>query len=225
MPEKRIVLGGWGVRPEILKTCFGDTAVYLDVNDLMPFMISRDSLEPDWKEILSSRIKPFCDARDLVLCGWSTGAIVAYAMAELLQPKKMVLISATPSFCCREGWRTGHKQALLASMRKSLQKNRNLTLDDFYRQCGAVIPDSSRPKCPNSSLIAGLWFLEHLDLRPVAPVPCETIFLHGTDDAIVPCAAGNYFSGAAGGNWFSFPGGHAFFTENSREISHLLKTE
>ncbi|MDD5674657.1 MAG: hypothetical protein PHC61_10870, partial [Chitinivibrionales bacterium] len=164
MPEQPIVLGGWALKPQILAPCFGEDAVYIDINELMPQVVFGNALLTDWKDIIYSRVKQACGKSAPVLCGWSTGALLGFALAEWVRPKKLILISATPSFCRREGFPHGQKRATLISMREALFKDRVKTLSQFSANCGLPEGKSTFSDCPTEALLAGLVFLEQVNL-------------------------------------------------------------
>ena len=117
MPERRTVLGGWGLEPHVLQPLFGDAPEYLDVNRLLPGLIDAGRLKDGWREACAAAIAPQL-ARPRLLAGWSTGAIVALGCAPLLRPEALVLISPTASFCRTPQFRHGMRPAALRAMRE-----------------------------------------------------------------------------------------------------------
>jgi surfactin synthase thioesterase subunit len=222
MSKKIFVLGGWGIKPEILKPCFSEGAAYIDVNAVLPQVILHGTLVPEWKSKLYNLLFSGTPQGEITLAGWSTGAIVAYALADMVKPKRMVLLSATPSFCIRPGFPFGQKPASLRRMQAALRKDRLKTVRDFIGQCGLSPDTDMTSNASPEELLAGLQFLDQANLLPPDKAACETLLFHGTDDVIVPCGAGNYFSQHCGGRFYSFPGGHVFFLEDFRKIAQLV---
>ena len=208
MPETWIVFGGWAVKPEILAPLFGPSAVFIDSNPVAPAMMRGTALAPDWRRLAIDCIAPKIPPGTLRIAGWSTGAILAAAVAGFAKPSCAVFISATPSFCRRPGFAFGWKGRVLQAMREELASDRGWVLDKFYMQCGI---GDAQAAGTDAELSAGLHFLEQASLLPPAPFPFPSLFLHGNADTVVVPDAGKYFCKEGGGRYKEFDGPHAFF--------------
>lgn len=212
MVDRWLVFGGWGIGPKLLQPLFGASAIYVDVNPLMPSLFDGETLLSHWVSKVERTFENELATANAV-AGWSTGAIIAGALALRCEPHKLVLLSATPSFCRRENFRSGWKTAVLDAMRQRLQKNKNTVLRDFLVTAGLSRNVFDSVQCDVRSLAAGLLFLEQANLLPVlAKLRCNSMVLNGSEDAIVPVAAGKTLADAVGARFVSLPGGHAFFT-------------
>lgn len=225
MDERWIVFGGWAFKPEILKPIFGEKSIYIDINTFMDEIIGIDQrLASDWARCFAEKFKSYF-ADNTFVAGWSSGALIAYALLSFVKPSASVLISPTLSFCRRDSFRFGTKPSILQSMRLGLQNDKKGVLETFASRCGIFSDEFS--SCSQKELEKGLTFLEHVDLRYNKPFDSPVLVLHGTNDVIVPPDAGKYLSIHAGAVYKEFDGPHAFFIKNyepvRREISSLLQ--
>ncbi len=212
MDNKWLVLGGWAINPDILRPILGNKSTYLDVNEYIPDVIDNDSIAKNWADIITEKIFPFF-AKDFIgVVGWSMGAIIACAISQRLNAKKMVLVSATPSFCRRDGFKFGQRSQALRSMRDELLKSPDIVLKNFCKRC-EFPSDMSVPFTKYlQNLSAGLFFLEHCNLLDELKfIKIPALVVHGKDDAIIPLAAGKSVADLINGRFSSFSGGHAFF--------------
>jgi hypothetical protein len=225
MDERWIVFGGWAFKPEILNPLFGDKSIYIDINAIMDEIIGIDQkLTFDWSQRIADKFTGIFENNTLI-AGWSSGAMVAYAVSSLIKPAALALVSPTLSFRRRDTFRLGVKASLLQAMRLSLAKDKQSVLEQFASRCGTNFDAFS--SCPQKSLENGLYFLEQADLRNIKPPSGQVSVLHGSKDVIVPPDAGKYLSIHAGAFYHEFDGPHAFFVNNyepaRREISILLQ--
>jgi surfactin synthase thioesterase subunit len=225
MVDTWIVFGGWALRPKILLPLFGPGAALIDTNELMPDLVRNGSLVKNWTDVLAGHVLPLIPDRPFGIAGWSTGSLLAYALAQRVSPACGAFISATPSFCRRPGFPHGWKPSTLTSMRRELSTDPRKVLAQVYRQCGGNSGDFGPEVTAEYALerlTAGLLFLEQANLLPVEHLPFPALFLHGRADSIIPAGAGRYFSDAAGGTFIDFDGPHAFFTNQYHEISRSI---
>jgi pimeloyl-[acyl-carrier protein] methyl ester esterase len=212
MPDKWIVFGGWALRPDLLSPLFGDNSIYVDTNDIMPALVKDGKLLPDWVDIARSKTVLADRQAEYDLAGWSTGAIVACGLSMTVPTKNLVLLSATPSFCRREGFSPGQRPKVLDVMRRGLLKPGNNVVGDFGVRSGisgaALIKVMHEPQ----NLVDGLHFLEQVDLRPhLRKIEAHARVYHGDQDPIVPLEAGKMLAEMIGAEFSLLPGGHAFF--------------
>jgi pimeloyl-ACP methyl ester carboxylesterase len=216
MAKRFLVFGGWGVGPDILRPLFGETSKYVDVNKLMPALFDGEILLPDWAAALRHAFaKEIAEADGLA--GWSTGALIACGLALLTNPQRLVLISATPSFCRRDKFGFGWKPAVLRAMRERLATVGNSVVSDFVRAAGLPVDYASSSTYDALTLATGLHFLEQASLLPVlTKVRFPVVAIHGREDGIVPFRAGEALSEALGGDFRLVEGGHGFFVTTGR---------
>ncbi|MBN2187966.1 MAG: alpha/beta fold hydrolase [Chitinispirillaceae bacterium] len=224
MVERWIVFGGWALRPEILDPLFGRKVLFIDTNGIMPELVRNGSLVPQWQDVLVERILPHLPGRPFGITGWSTGSLLAYALAQKTAPSCGVFISSTPSFCRRKGFPYGWKPASLKAMRGELQAEPATVLAQVYAQCGYNSGDFGPEISPAvlDNLSTGLSFLEQATLLPVKKLSFPSLFLHGKDDAIIPASAGKYLCEAAGGTFSGYKGPHAFFLKRSKAVADSI---
>ena len=211
---KTTVFGGWAVPPEILTNVFWGGADYIDINRMMPMLFdSSRRLRDDWVDVVISECRLASGNVSEVIGGWSTGAICAYAAALAYPPQKLILLSATPCFCRKSDFRFGTRPAALNQMIGALEQDKETVLQSFYDWSGLDYDPQKIHGYTVDELLCGLEFLKQVDLRPLTPTAVKPIFLHGTDDRVIPIAASKYFSDATGGEHIEIAGGHSFFMD------------
>lgn len=223
MVDRWLVFGGWGIGPKLLQPLFGASAIYVDVNPLMPSLFDGETLLSHWVSKVERTFENELATANAV-AGWSTGAIIAGALALRCEPHKLVLLSATPSFCRRENFRSGWKTAVLDAMRQRLQKNKYTVLHDFLVTAGLSPNVFDSVQYDVNSLVAGLRFLEQANLLPVLEkLRCSSLVINGAEDSIVPMAAGKVLADAIGARFAEVKGDHAFFLGPAeREIRQYI---
>jgi hypothetical protein len=222
MNKNWTVLGGWAAPPSMLKPIFGDSSTYIDINKIMPNLFNNDILIPDWKEHLYKLLQgQFFEP--LYLAGWSTGALAVLSILPFVTAKKIVLISATPSFCRKENFRFGTRVSVLQSMIKSLKTDTNQVLKQFFTECGIDWPNINNIYTLEE-LLAGLHFLDQVSFFSPLPYSSKPLFFHGTDDKIIPVNAGKYVCEHMSGIWHAFTGPHAIFNTNQLAIKTIIDT-
>lgn len=224
MTSSIVVIGGWAVDPSVLKSVFGIHASYIDINSIIPFIVEDHRLIVNWKQKLKDLL--FADYPKVVtLAGWSTGAIVAAAIADLVNISKLILLSATPSFCRRDNFRYGMRPQIVHNMIASINENKEPVLKQFYNQCGLTDIPFDYDRYSIKELICGLQFLMQADLQPIAPLrdsSCQIHCLHGSEDRIIPPEAGNFLCHQIGGTWHQLSGLHAFFCDKNCKIENII---
>jgi pimeloyl-ACP methyl ester carboxylesterase len=223
MADRWLVFGGWAISPRILRSVFREESMYVDSNKLMSLLVNKEALVDNWEKIIEKEVE-HCLSGDVAgIAGWSTGAIVACALAQRLHAEKLVLLSATPSFCRRKGFRFGWKPGVLQDMREQLYRKDNMVVEDFLLRAG--VPETFRltVPCDEQTLAAGLSFLEQVNLLPALVKPaCRVTVLHGREDNIVPYKAGEVIAEMLGTKCQAFEGGHAFFAEQCDAVRRLI---
>lgn len=231
---KTIAFGGWAVPPEILSGFLasvdcadgadGTNSVdnarnveYVDVNRAMPGLFDGGGgLRGDWAEIVVERCRLTSENPPDVIAGWSTGAMFAYAVAAIVRPQRVILLSATPCFCRRGDFRFGAAPSVVDKMLAAVESDRGATLRSFYERCGLRPRPDAACGYTASELVHGLMFLKQADIRGLcAPRAIRPVFYHGVDDVIIPIAAARHFRELTGGTLVEADGGHAFFNPHA----------
>jgi pimeloyl-ACP methyl ester carboxylesterase len=213
MAERWVVLGGWSLSPELLRPLFGDDAVMCDTNLLMPELIAGDRLRDDWRSRALRWLRPQLPQPPFGLAGWSTGSMIAWAVAPPLKPTSLAMLSATPSFCATPSFPHGTRPRVLERMRSALPHDPQAVLASFRERCG-MDPGDTAPSYGTTTLTAGLSFLRHANLPPLEPPPFPVRFFHGAEDQIIPPKAGRSFAAMIEAPFSELSGGHAFFAEH-----------
>jgi hypothetical protein len=215
MPDKWLVFGGWSLPPHLLSPVFGNEATYIDVNRLFPDIIAKESLLENWKEITFNKIKHLIPNWPVHISGWSTGAFFAYALSGIIKNQRLLLLSASPSFCKRDGFIHGLDSGVLKVMRRQLARDKISVLKNFKKQCGLDEYNAASEKYSTEELASGLHFLEQINLQPLHKTPCPTLLFHGKEDAIISCQAGEFLAQEIGAAKTILSGGHTFFLDGS----------
>ena len=127
--------------------------------------------------------------------GWSLGAARALEAATQMELAGLVLISATPQFIRRDGWRHGWPPRVLERMRARLRTDPEGLLDEFA--AGLFAPGEEPVAVPRESdvevLDAGLAYLGGFSvLDRLDEITCPVRLLHGRLDAVIPLAAAEH---------------------------------
>lgn len=222
MGNTLLVLGGWGISPTVLRPHFGENALYIDSNTILPHLVHVATLRDNWPTIVAQHLQTVTSIKDAIVVGWSTGAMLAYGAASVVSPKGLLLLSATPSFCRTSTFRYGMRPSVLAAMRERLHTNPQGVLDDFRIRSG--LNDSSTALWPVEDLCAGLYFLEQASLDSCTRPGCPIHFIHGERDTIIPKSAGEFFSSSCHAPLTLLAAPHACFTSNDEQLPLLLST-
>lgn len=220
MVNRWTVLGGWGVEPEILQPLFSGQAHYLDTPKMVHTIMEHHTLPTSWQEDCAAAIEPHLGPQRL-LAGWSTGALVAYGCAHLLNLSALILLSGTPSFCRTSTFRDGTRPSVLASMRRALTVKPYHVVNDFRLRSG-LAPVADQTVINATILIDGLHFLEQATLLSTPRPACPIALFHGDHDAIIPVAAGSALQELAGGTLTILNGEHACFINNETTITTTM---
>ncbi|MGB7569270.1 MAG: alpha/beta hydrolase [Chitinivibrionales bacterium] len=218
MQSKWLVFGGWSLPPDILSPVFSNEATYVDVNKLFLDIIAEKCLKDTWVEIISDKTAHLIAKAPVCIAGWSTGAFLAYALSTIIKPQKMILLSASPSFCKRAGFVHGQDSAVIKVMRRQLTRNKLSVLENFQKQCGLDQYIRLAENYSAEELTSGLHFLEKINLLPLKKPLCPTLLFHGKEDAIIPSKAGEFFARETGAAKTILPGGHVFFLDDSNAL-------
>lgn len=210
------------MRPEILAPIFGETSDYIDSNIILDNVTTKDKLPDDWAEQITDQV--FHDNQDgAFIAGWSTGAIIAAAVAAKVKPRAIILLSSTPSFVRRESFQYGTRAMVVSSMINELAINKSRVLEQFHERCGftGTIPAENYSV---KTLQNGLFFLINADIPSSVKFDCRVICLHGRNDVIIPVNAGRAMCQQAGGVFHEFDGGHQFFENHNEIIKSIIES-
>jgi pimeloyl-ACP methyl ester carboxylesterase len=225
MADQWVVLGGWGVAPDVLRPLFGEKSTYVDINRLLPLVVRDNRLHPDWREQCAKQIVNGT-GRGMNLAGWSTGAIIALGCCEIIHPASLVLISATRSFCRSSVQRYGMSVRILDAMRLKLAADAAGVVNDFRSRCGFTKEnsgDTGEIPWSGEELDAGLAALAELTIDTAAPALTPPLFIHGRNDTIIPIAAGEAACAAAGGTFIAVDAPHACFVNHEQQLRKSIE--
>jgi len=210
----------------------GHSQPFADFNDIdkcTDYLLSQ--MQAQLKEQLQERI---------ILCGWSTGSLIAQNMAirypDMIE--KLILITGTPSFEMKPGWFKGVDAKVLGRFKDDLMANFNKTLNRFLalqfmhsegqkenlRQARELV--FARPTPDMDMLKAGLKLLKSTDLRgQLKEIKCPTLILNGERDSLVPTTAARHLAEEivdASAIIFK-SSGHAPFLSHSNQFNEYVK--
>lgn len=145
----------------------------------------------------------------LAVCGWSLGGQIALRWAERHpgQVDRLVLVSSTPCFVQKEGWRCAISAQTLADFSSALLQDYAGTLRRFLalqmrgseneREHLSALRQSlmGRGTPDMAALQSGLGMLRDVDLRLGLPkVRKKTLVIAGERDTLTPLAASEYIA-------------------------------
>jgi surfactin synthase thioesterase subunit len=216
-------LGGWSLSPDLLNVVFTNNTTFIDSNVIIDSIIDSTSLSDNWvPDVINNYFGSF--SGNSILAGWSTGAMIAVALAPILRPKALILCSPTLSFIRRDTYTFGTKSSLVTSMINELAADKNKVLAQFHKRCGfETLQNSENYSVP--LLQKGLFFLQQADLITSPPPSCPVICMHGTNDTIIPVKAGQFACEHLKGNMHTFDGGHQFFIHYVNEIKTIIESQ
>lgn len=152
-----------------------------------------------------------CVPPGAAVCAWSMGALIAQRLAqrEPSRVSRLVLVSSTPCFALRPGWKCAVSPATIDSFAAWLSEDRDATLARFValnalggargresiRAFTARLGERGAP--PAEALAAGLAWLRDVDLRAAAAsIAQPTLLVHGARDQLAPVEAGRWLAAA-----------------------------
>ena len=207
-----VFLHGWGMHSGVFKPVVDELKMHCNI--LLVDLPGHGHSKPfiDFNDIdkctdyLYQNIKEKLQG-DVVLCGWSTGSLIAQNMAVRYPDmfEKLILITGTPSFEKKPDWLSGVDTKNLERFKDDLLANFDKTLGRFLalqfmhsegqkenlRQARELV--FARPTPNMDMLQAGLELLKSTDLRgQLKDIKCPTLILNGEHDSLVPTTAARY---------------------------------
>ena len=180
MKQHLILIGGWGFSTTPLQPLADSLSKNYIVHlyDLYELISLHNSLN-HWTP-------PIEIPNHTIVCGWSTGALVAWKIA-LLHPDKItaiVTINGTTNFLADSCWKAAH----LKAMKRKLKSQRETVLQDFHHLATQKPNPDHYSSAPIEHLINALAILETTDLTPFTlQLQIPTLLLHGKQDPVIPC--------------------------------------
>jgi len=234
MSPPKVFLHGWGQSRQIWKqqqTCFPNASFL----NLPGHGGTADA--SDWVSAISEQLP----ASPSIIIGWSLGGIIAMQLA-LAAPEKvaaLVLVSTTPSFCAKEGWKHGCSDEKLQAFASGIESQAAKTMSRFfalmfqgddisrqqYNEIARTAFDKSNPPS-EAGLSRGLELLERCDLRQqFTQIQQPALVIHGEQDAVIPCGAGQQLAeGLAHSSWHPITRcGHVPFLTHNKIFNETVE--
>lgn len=170
---------------------------YMDWSD----MDSRDSFREELERYILK-----IESRDVIILGWSLGAVVAteFAMDNPESLHKLILISPTARFtqdrasCYRSGWSSKVLDRMIALLDsedietvKAFRKNLFSDGEVQSGQMESILETLEKQEIQSwDRLKQGLLYLKEMDLRDgLHGIEVPTLMIHGAEDGITPVEA------------------------------------
>ncbi|MDZ5608856.1 alpha/beta fold hydrolase [Bacillus pseudomycoides] len=192
---KLIFIPGWGMEKQVW-------------DSLLPYFQEYSVRHVEWRGVkefgeYAERVVEVTKGQDVILIGWSLGALAALQVCDRVQAKGMILIGGTAKFTVDENYESGWKPSFVERMKRSLVKQKDFTLNRFYKSMFTKkeIKDSEQFEGiaerfqgdSIESLQLGLNYLIEVDMRSqLKHVKMPILLLHGEQDAICPLSAARY---------------------------------
>lgn len=233
-----IVIAGWAHTPDMLEQLNSRLAREFDVVPTSTGELWHRGSAAESSSRYAAGLAALIHERrgQALVAGWSMGGMIALetAFQHRTLIARLALIGATARFFLREDDFPGIPVKQLRAMALEFRRHPEQTLRRFFKQVAApgVEPEETlKHKVAAASglapeeLSAGLDYLKQTDLRDCLPqIDVPTLILHGAEDRIVPCQAGEWLSrNLAGARWRPYPGaGHALPVQLPEELAEEI---
>ncbi|MEI4800443.1 alpha/beta hydrolase [Bacillus sp. FJAT-51639] len=192
-----ILIPGWGMEEQVWE------AFLPHLHDFPVHVVHWRHIED--KQEFQRRIIEGAQGKEVILVGWSLGALAALQAHRSLRTKGIVLLGGTAKFTTDSDYIYGWKHVFVDRMNRNLLKQKDDTLKRFYRSMfsKAEQEDAQDVAFLNiaeqfqgdsiHSLQCGLQYLMETDVREhLLQIDVPVLLLHGKDDAICPLSAAEY---------------------------------
>ncbi|WP_410983727.1 alpha/beta fold hydrolase [Bacillus cereus] len=190
-----IFIPGWGMEKQVW-------------DSLLPYFQEYSVQHVEWRGVkertdFAGRVEEAAQGKDVILIGWSLGALAALQVCDRIQTKGLILIGGTAKFTVDETYECGWQLPFVERMKRSLLKRKEDTLKRFYKSMFVKqeIKDSEQFESivahfqgdSIESLQLGLDYLIEMDMRSqLKQVKMPMLLIHGEQDAICPLSAARY---------------------------------
>jgi pimeloyl-[acyl-carrier protein] methyl ester esterase len=165
------------------------------------------------------------------LLGWSLGGILAQELAARFPRRieRLILVSTTPRFVSGPNWPHGLTDTAVRALARDFKRTPALTLETFWRlqfQGESSTPPPLVPEIEMATALGGLELLRQVDLRQrLSEITTPTLVLHGSDDVIIPIAAGHYLATSLPNAYLHEANsyGHAPFYSAAAPVSAVIR--
>ncbi|MGG2095578.1 alpha/beta hydrolase [Bacillus sp. S13(2024)] len=194
-----VLIPGWGMEEQVWESFFP----YLHE---FPVHIVHWRNAEDQKDF-RQRIIEVAKDKEVILVGWSLGALAALQVYDSLQTKGIVLLGGTAKFTIDSDYVHGWKGSFVERMKRSLLNQKDATLKRFYvsmfskteQEIGEQIAFLKVAEQFQGdsiySLQCGLDYLIETDAREqLQQIDVPLLLLHGEADTICPLSAAQYIN-------------------------------
>jgi pimeloyl-[acyl-carrier protein] methyl ester esterase len=185
----------------------------------------------EWRNVKESsefagRIIDAANDENVILVGWSLGALAAIQSYKKVKAKGIVLIGGTAKFAITNDYTSGWNASFVERMKKNLVRQKESTLQRFYEN---MFTKNELKENKNfeeitmrfkgdtiHSLQLGLDYLIETDMRnEVIDMKAPLLLLHGEQDVICPLSAAHSMANNTNTNLKVVSGaGHALCVTN-----------
>ncbi|QWG74526.1 alpha/beta fold hydrolase [Bacillus mycoides] len=185
----------------------------------------------DWRNVkeqseFAGRIIDVAQDENVILVGWSLGALAAVQAYKKIKTQGMVLIGGTAKFTNTSDYTSGWNSLHVERMKKNLTRKKEDTLKRFYENMftkSELRENTSFEEIAQKfkgdsiqSLQLGLDYLIETDMRnEVIDMKAPLLLLHGEQDVICPLSAAHSMANNTNANLKVVSGaGHALCVTN-----------
>ncbi|MEK4735938.1 MULTISPECIES: alpha/beta fold hydrolase [Bacillus] len=189
---KVIFIPGWGMEEDVW-------------NFVLPYFKDYPVQCLDWRNVkeqseFAGRIIEVARDENVILVGWSLGALAAIQAYKKIKAKGIVLIGGTAKFTNTSDYTSGWNSLHVERMKKNLTRKKEDTLNRFYENMftkNELKENTSFKEIALNfkgdsiqSLQLGLDYLIETDMRnELTDIKVPLLLLHGEQDVICPLSA------------------------------------